>query len=335
MQNVGGLAHLHHERAAAAGEVVAGADAGEDAVDWAKFGVTRRHRAADVCHQRRQRHLAHPGRLATHVRSGDQQQPPVLGELAVVGDEMLDAGFHHRVAAVAQQQSRRCAKLRCHPAQRVGAFGQRRRRVQPRQCPGQRLQTGDVRLQRLQQRLVKLLFAHQRALARRQGAVLERLQLRRQVALDVFQRLPAAVIGRQVVGVGPPDLDVKAVHAVVFDLERGNAGALALARLQRQQKTAAVAIQRAQLVQLGVGAAGDDTTVLEADRRLFGHQPHQLRQRKRWRNQLADDCPDWRVAGVVRGCVGFQQTRAGRAGRVEPRQGGRHLGQPQQRVAQR
>ena len=43
----------------------------------------------------------------------------------------------------------------------------------------------------IEQRVVQLLLARQRALARRQHLVLECLELRRDVALGVLQRLPA------------------------------------------------------------------------------------------------------------------------------------------------
>jgi len=72
------------------------------------------------------------------------------------------------------------------------------------------------------------------------------------------------------------------VHAVVFDLEVGDAGALALARLQRQQKVVAVGLDGAQLVELGVEAGPGETVgervALEGprvDRRRAGEvQPH-------------------------------------------------------------
>ncbi len=88
--------------------------------------------------------------------------------------------------------------------------------------------------------LVEQLLARERAILRRERAVLERLQLRRDVALRVLERLPAPVVVGNLLRVGVGDLDVEAVHAVVLDLEIGDAGARALARLQRHQEFAAV-----------------------------------------------------------------------------------------------
>jgi hypothetical protein len=64
------------------------------------------------------------------------------------------------------------------------------------------------------------------------------------------------------------DFDIEAVHAVVFDLEVGDARALSLARLQRDQELAAVGVDRAQFVQLGVESSGNDSAVAHQCRRL-------------------------------------------------------------------
>ena len=64
------------------------------------------------------------------------------------------------------------------------------------------------------------------------------------------------------------DLDVEAVHAVVFDLQIGDAGARALARLERHQELAAVVVDRAKLVELGVETGGDHAAVANLRRGL-------------------------------------------------------------------
>ncbi len=119
-------------------------------------------------------------------------------------------------------------------------------------------------------RLVENLFAGERTVLRRQRAILECLQLGRDVALGVLQRLPAAVIVGHARGVRMRDLDVEPVDLVVFDLEIGDAGALALARLQCYEELAAVGVDRTELVEIGVVAARDHATVPDLRRRL-GH----------------------------------------------------------------
>ncbi len=114
-----------------------------------------------------------------------------------------------------------------------------------------------MRRQLVEQTLVEQLLAGERALLRRERLVLEGLQFRRDVALGVLQRLAAPVVVRHLVGLRARDLDVEAVDAVVLDLEIGYAGTLALARLHLRQEIAAVRLDRAQLVQLGVVAVRD------------------------------------------------------------------------------
>ena len=75
VQDRRGLGHFHHERRAPAGQVVGGADAGEDAVEGPDHRFLRRHEAAHVGEDGDQRGLAHVGGLAAHVRPGYDQQP--------------------------------------------------------------------------------------------------------------------------------------------------------------------------------------------------------------------------------------------------------------------
>ena len=84
--------------------------------------------------------------------------------------------------------------------------------------------------------VVELPLAGERALLRRERLVLERLELGRDVALGVLQRLPAAIVVGNLLGMGVRDLDVVAVDAVVLDLQVRDAAALALARFEVDQE---------------------------------------------------------------------------------------------------
>ncbi len=141
VQDGGRLGHLDHEGRAPGSEVVGGADAGEDAVERPEHAGLGRHIAADVGEQGDQRHLAHVGRLAAHVRAGDEQQAAVVGEQAVVGDEGVGLvgqfAFDHRVAAIDDVQLRvgrripACTSYASRPIRRsrpAGRAGRRRGR---------------------------------------------------------------------------------------------------------------------------------------------------------------------------------------------------------------
>ena len=105
-ENGGGLDHLHHEGRAAPGQVVAGADAAEQPVDHPQAQALRRHEAAGLGQHRQQRVLAQEGRLAGHVRAGDDRQPRPADaravQAAVVGGEGVagpaHGGLDHRMA---------------------------------------------------------------------------------------------------------------------------------------------------------------------------------------------------------------------------------------------
>src|SRR5260370_23216761 len=84
--------HFDEERRAAAREIVAGADAREDAVDNGQLGLARGNEAADLRHQYNERGLAQIGGLAAHVGPGDEQKLLARRlEEQIVGDEALAA----------------------------------------------------------------------------------------------------------------------------------------------------------------------------------------------------------------------------------------------------
>ena len=80
--------------------------------------------------------------------------------------------------------------------------------------------------------------------------------------------MAALVVGGGVGSLNFGQLDIKAVHAVEFHFQGGQAGALALPRFQRQQKFVAVVLDAAQFVELGVKAVVDDGAFAQPHRRL-------------------------------------------------------------------
>ena len=81
-------------------------------------------------------------------------------------------------------------------AQRHGAFGEIRQHVERRERRRGRLQLGEPRDQLIEQLVVQLFLARQRAIARAQHLVFELLQLRRDVALGVLHRLATVIVRR-------------------------------------------------------------------------------------------------------------------------------------------
>jgi hypothetical protein len=84
VENVRRFGHLEHEGGAAAGQIVGGADARENAVERPQDRALRRHEAADVRENDDERGLAHVGALAAHVRAGDDEHAARLIEAQIV-----------------------------------------------------------------------------------------------------------------------------------------------------------------------------------------------------------------------------------------------------------
>ena len=135
-----------------------------------------------------------------------------------------------------------------------------------------------MRGEEAEQLVVERFLECERAVPRRERLVLELLQFRRDVALGVLERLPAAVVGRDLAGVGVGDFDVETVHVVVGDAQVRYAGAATLARFELGEEGARIGLQRAQLVQLLVVAVRDHAAVAHHGRRVFLHRAAQERE---------------------------------------------------------
>ena len=103
------------------------------------------------------------------------------------------------------------------------------------------------------------------------------------VALGIHQRLLAGVVVRHALLVRLGDLDVVPEDLVVTDLERRDAGALALALLDRQDVPLAVVGERPAAVEFGVYTGGDDAAFAHGPRRSVDQQAGELGVQRRQR----------------------------------------------------
>lgn len=103
-----GLVHLDHEGGLTTCDVVAGTDAGEDAIDEADLGAGGGQEAANLRHEREQCGLTQVGALTGHVRAGDEDETAFLRlQSDVVRHEALAAReilIEHGMAAVANEE---------------------------------------------------------------------------------------------------------------------------------------------------------------------------------------------------------------------------------------
>ena len=241
------LDHLDHEGRAAAGETVGRADPAEQAIDHADLGAGGGDEASGLDEDGDQRRLPQEGRLAAHVGTGDQPQPVVAAERQIVGDEAF-AGFRQsalddRVTAGVDFETRFVGQFRQAPAPFGGARRIAGGDVDPRQCGGGRGDGGGSAKHQRGQFLGMGSFGGQRM-----GACLDHarrflVQLGRIEADDPRQCLAmgeAAVRRHQPVGVAGRDFDMIAEDRIVADLERTDAGRVAIARFQSGDGAAAV-----------------------------------------------------------------------------------------------
>ena len=232
VEDVRRLGHLHHERALAAAQLVAGADAREDAVGQADRRLLAPARS---CPSGPSASAAPTWRMnvtfAGHVRPGDEPEQcrRPAPSVDVVGHERprRQRLVEDRMPAVARSPA---------PARRPAPAGSTAATRPARPAPPARRASASTsaglqqpgRLRRRPARAGRRNSSYSRCWifsSAVEDLLLVLLQLRRDVALGVLERLLALVVGRDLGGVGVRDLDVVAEDLVEADLEAGDAGA--------------------------------------------------------------------------------------------------------------
>ncbi len=271
MEDRRGLHHLDHECGAAAGEIVGRPDPRKEPVDEADLGGLGGHEAAALGEHGDQRVLPEKGALAGHVGTGQQPQPPAFRKIAVVGDEALVAAgeglLHHRMAAADDAKGGILANGRAHIALLDGEGGEGRRQIDG----GHRCRGGSDGPGRLQHRVQQFgedrLLARQRPLGGTGELLLQRRQLPGGKAGGVGHALALQEARRHLVAMGGGDLDVVAQQIVVADLERGDAGLLAVATLERSDVAPSLIAQVAQSIELRIDACAQEPALAARGRR--------------------------------------------------------------------
>ncbi|MNP98267.1 hypothetical protein D3C85_108810 [compost metagenome] len=244
VQDVGGFAHLDHEGRTATGQVIAGTDSSEDAVDQRQFATGCGHEAANVSEQHDQCGLAHVGGFTTHVRAGDHQHTGVVIQAQVVGHERR--GQHlldHRVTTLRDAHARLADEARAVQVKIQRTLGEVAQHVQFGQRAGGVLQRWQLADQVFQQGFVKHLLARQGTALGREGFVFELFQFRRDEALGAFQGLPTDIVRRCRLGLLARQFDEVAVNAVVTDFQVAKTGASFLAGFEIDEELAGVFAQ--------------------------------------------------------------------------------------------
>ena len=174
--------------------------------------------------------------LAAHVRPGDQPEWPWSGPSETSLGTKVPGGkrlIEHGMPAIVEFQDRLVGQLGPDVLPRRRQFGQGRQHVEL-------ARTSAV----CSSRAVWPATRSRRAANRSYSSCMNRssaaedfflvfLQLRRDVALGILERLLALVIGGNLAGVGVGDLDVVAEDLIEADLQTGDAGAANFVGLER------------------------------------------------------------------------------------------------------
>ena len=266
IEDAGRFEHLDHEGRLALRNVVRSPDARENLVHIADMGRLRGYVRTHLGHQNDQRGLAQQRRLTRHVGSGDHHNLLLLVvEHHVVGDVLLPHGHQrldHRMAALTDVDALAVVQHGTHVAAFAGDACEGLEAVDARHRGGvaqhRRQRTADIG----HDPGVDALLQDEHLLLGAENLLLVLFQFARNVTLGVGEGLLAYPRLGDLVLVGVADLDIVAENVVVADLERRDAGGLALALLDAREVVLTVERDAAQVVQFGIDAVGDHAALL-------------------------------------------------------------------------
>ena len=288
------LGHLHHEGRLSRRQVVAGADAGENAVHHADVRPLGGDKAPHLGHQHDQRHLAHIGGLTGHVWTGDDGHPVLLcAHVGVVGHKERVAShlFHHRMASRRDLDDPGLVHLRPAVVVLGRHLGKGTQRVQLRDQRCRQLHPRHLSRRLCPQRGEQVVFQCRVPVMGGEHLMLQILQLLGDIALAVHQRLLAYVVRRHLVLKGVAHLDIVPEHLVVPHLQGTDAGLFLLTGLQLRDKPLAAGEYPPQPVHLIVIALADHAALPDGERRLVyqhgGNAPADVLQRLQLLVQLS------------------------------------------------
>src|SRR6266571_3128250 len=250
------FAHLDEKRGAPTREIVAGADAREDAVGDGQLGLASGNEGAHLSHEDDERGLAEIGGFAAHVGAGNQKKLlPARLEAKIVGNEALafltQKLFDDGVASAYDEEFAGGVE-----------FGPRIAAIGGQLCKS----TQDVEL-----RYRRGSAAKPRSLRGDPGTdVDEELALDFQDALVGGEDFAFVLRGSEM-QIRFRDFDVVAKNLIETNLERSDVGALALPVFHGGNDMLAVLAEIAKFVKLGVIAAANYPRIGGQGRRLIGN----------------------------------------------------------------
>ena len=273
IQNRGDFAHFDKKGGPPAREIVARADARENAVGNGQFRLSRRNKAAHLRHQHDERGLPEIRGLAAHVGPGNEKKLLASRlEAKIVGNEALallaQQFFDHRMAPADDEKFASRVELGPRIAPIRSQFRKRSENIHLRDGRGSTPQThrfarhGSTHIDK------KLPFDLQDAFVGRQDLPLIFFQLGRSKPLGIHQRLFALVVRGSQMQIRLRNLNVVAKDLIEANLQRANIGSFAFALFHRRDDLFAVLAQLTQFIEFRVVTAADHAWIRGQRRRL-------------------------------------------------------------------
>ena len=276
IQYGGDLAHFDEKSGAAAGQIIGGPDAREDAIGDRQPRLLGGHKRAHLRQQDDQRRLAQVGGLAAHIRPCDQEDLVTGGvEVQRVGNKALallfQKMFDDGMSAAEDEHLAAIGEFGPDVAPRGGQHGERGQHVQLRD--GGR---GAAQTRRLPGHPGAHLgeeppFDFADTLVGGENFALVFLEFGRGEALGIYESLLALEIGRNKVQVGLGNFDIKTEDLVITNLQRADAGALALAFFHGRDHLPAALAEIAQAVEFRIESPANDPGIRCQCGRIFGN----------------------------------------------------------------
>ena len=230
------------------------------------------HEAARLRHQHDQRGLPHIGRLTCHIRSCDQKQARVtIIQISVVGHKqtVTDHLLNDRMSALDNLQFHRSIHNRFHVAKLFTDLREGRQNIQLRDRRGGLLNGFHIALDFLSHTDKKLVFQLIDLGLRIQNQIFHLLQLRRNEAFRVGQRLFANVVFGNQIKIGFGNFQIITKHPIVADLQVLDAGALALGVFEIGNPLLSILNRKVQMIQFLRKALLDQPAFFDGKRRVF------------------------------------------------------------------
>ena len=226
-----GFDHFDHKGGAAFRQIIGGANPAVEPIDHANMRRGSGDVAAGLGKDGDEGVLAQEGGFAGHVGAGDEPDPPVGRQIAIIGGEtgagFAHGEFDHGVAAGFDMEGGAGVYRGAAPVFRGRQFGQRGGDVEARKRGGGGGDAGGVGQRRFAQFFQMRGFGGERVIGGLGDFRAEFAQFRRGEADGAGHGLAvdeAAVDAQQRIGALGGDFDVIAEHIVVADLQRRDAG---------------------------------------------------------------------------------------------------------------